>query len=464
MKFPAIFLALYLIFPVSAFTQGTSCTSPVTISMDGVLRSYTSSSATGSNVLCTNNGITPVTWFRITTNALAECPLLNITVSDSLACEVAFYTSCSSMLSSSSMCFYGGYGLWAPNENFLAAPNTTYYLRVKTSTACTIRIAGQNFTPPNDDCPGALSITTSLLNDNNSCDHGDVSIPPSNLCALTLENTAWYQFYVAITGYSIITISNIHCDNGAANNNSGFQIGFFKGSCASLEWMNCVNGSGATVQATTQLLTAGTQVFVAIDGISGANCSYSINGVNVTGVLSGSLKYFSGWKSAQSNILQWTVLREAEGHYIIERALNGVDFNAIGRIENKVNGNGTVVYNFEDETPPNKAFYRLKQISISGKISFSNIIQISRAGLNTMQVNINNPAGHLLTLNIATNYPGQNQYAIINTQGQTISSNSKNLIKGNNQFSIDISTLPAGQYCFVIFNDKEKVNKMFFKN
>jgi len=465
MKSSAISLALFLLMPFVALTQGTSCASAIPISLDGVLRTYLASSTTGLNVLCTSNGTSPVTWFRFTSNSQAECPLLNITASDSQAIEVAFYTSCSSMLSSSSMCFYNGYGLWAPNENFLATANSTYYLRVKTSTACNIRIAGQNFAPPNDDCLGAVPIdAASYTTDNNSCDHGEVSVTPSQLCALTLENTAWYQFFMASTGYGIITINNIHCDNGSANNNSGFQIGFFTGNCSALQWMNCDNGSGSTVQATTTLLSAGTKVYVAIDGISGANCSYTISGVNITGVLSGSLKNFSGWKSSQSNVLQWTTLHERGGFYIIERSVNGSDFSPIGRVGSSLNGHENVSYNFEDAAPPVKAFYRLKQVDLTGLTGLSNIIFLNRSALPGLQVSTNNPADHFLEINIATEFPGQYYYSIINMQGQTWLTTTKACVKGMNHFSQDISKLPAGQYCLVIYNDKQRINKLFLKN
>jgi hypothetical protein len=449
--------------PCVAFSQGTSCASSITLSLDGVLRSYTTSSATGANVLCTNNGTTPVTWFKFTSNAQGQCPLLNITVSDSAACEVAFYTSCSSMLSSSSMCFYYGYGLWAPNENLVIAPNTTYYLRVKTSTACTIKIAGQHFLPPNDDCFGATSISITKIADNNACDHPGPGVLPSQLCALTLENTAWYQFYVLTTGFSIINITNIHCDNGASNNNSGFQIGFFKGSCSALEWINCTNGSGSTIQATTNQLEAGTRVYVAIDGISGSNCSYQINGLNIIGVLAGNVKHFSGWKTEHSNILQWTTLRETGGYYIVERSVNGIDFSPIGRINSKLSGNENVLYNFEDKYPPAESYYRLKQIDHEGRQAISNIIHIERKELPGIQISMNNPATTILDMRAGIEHPGKYYCSIFNIQGQKLRSFYKILNEGINRFPVEISDLRPGQYSIIIENERSRANKMFVK-
>lgn len=465
MKYSAIVVAILLL-PFGAFSQGTSCATAIPISLDGVLRTYPAVSTTGANVLCTANGTTPVTWFRFTSNALGACPLLNITASDSFAIEVAFYTSCSSMLTSSSMCFYSGYGIWAPNENFVVTPNTTYYLRVKTSTACNIILAGQHFTPPNDNCLGAVPIDeASIFPDNNSCNNGATGVTASQLCALILENTAWYQFYVATTGYSIITINNIHCDNGAANNNNGFQIGFFTGSCGALEWKNCFNGSGTTVQATTTFLPAGTKVYVAVDGVSGANCSYTINGFNITGLLGGTLKRFSGWKTERANILQWTISHETGGHYEIERSANGVDFHSIGRVNSRrLSNSETESYSMEDIGPPAKSFYRLKQVDQEGKFTLSHIISLNRESIPGFNVSFTNPVGHTLTVEVLTTHPGQYNYRIVNMQGQVLISSARTILHGLNYFSQEASKLASGQYCFIMENSQQKITRLFFKN
>lgn len=449
--------------PFIAFSQGTSCATSIILSLDGVLRPYATSSGTGANVLCTNNGTTPVTWFKFTSNAQGQCPLLNITVSDSASCEVAFYTSCSSMLSSSSMCFYRGYGLWAPNENLSIIPNTTYYLRVKTSTACTIKIAGQHFLPVNDDCFGATSLSTTKIADNNACDHPGPGVLPSQLCALTLENTAWYQFYVLRTGYSVINITNIHCDNGASNNNSGFQIGFFKGNCSALEWINCTNGSGTTIQATTNQLPAGTRVYVAIDGISGSNCSYQISGLNIIGVLAGNIRYFSGWQTDQSNILKWTTLRESGGYYLVERSGNGIDFVTAGKINSRLAGSENVVYNFEDPYPSAENYYRLKQVDPEGRQALSNVIHIKRERSPGIQISMNNSASNVLNVRTGIEYPGKYNCSIFNLQGQKLRSFYKIFNEGTNLLPVNISDLPPGQYSIIIENESTRANKMFIK-
>ena len=130
---------------LNAISQGTDCSSAISLTLNGSTTNHSTSSSTGGNVLCTNNGTTPVTWFRFTTNASAEPPLLNITAADGQPCEIAMYTSCSGNMSNnfestSSMCFEDGTGLWAPAHNYSLSANTSYYLRIKTATSTNLQI------------------------------------------------------------------------------------------------------------------------------------------------------------------------------------------------------------------------------------------------------------------------------------------------------------------------------------
>jgi hypothetical protein len=468
MKYARFILPAFLLLPAFLFAQpGTSCSTPIALTLDNVIRTYTASSTTGNNVLCTDNGITPVTWFSFTSNATASCPLLAISVSDGLACEVAMYNNCSGAAApivTSSMCLDDGTGLWAPALPGTFTANTTYYLRIKTSTSCTISIGGQNYTPANDDCSGAFSIGTVGMTDNNSCHLAGPGVTAAQLCAFSLENTAFYQFYVATTGNCVINISNIACDNGANNNSNGFQIGFFSGTCASLNWISCTSGSGSFVQATTPTLAGGTKVYVAIDGNAGSNCAYTIGGINILGVLSKSLKNFSGWIAGSSNILKWTILNETGGYYEVQRSENGVDFVSLGTIDSRGASTETT-YDFQDHDPFTTSFYRLRQTDAEGKVSLSNILKIDRGNISKLQVKLKDPARDLLSFTITSATNEKYIYRIVNMQGQVLTQDNIFCIQGNNSFEKQISNLVPGQYYFVLDGNNEKIplTKAFIK-
>ena len=180
--------------------------------MDGVCRNYSTSASTATSVTCTGyTGTSPVTYFSFTTNSTPDRVLIQVTSPSNSHCEVLMYSSgsCSPALSASAMCFDDGDGLWAAAHNYTFLANYTYTLRIKTDSSGTITICAQNYTPANDDCPGATPIGPSYQTDNNACHTAGPGVVAADLCASTLENTAFYTYTIETTGVSFININNI---------------------------------------------------------------------------------------------------------------------------------------------------------------------------------------------------------------------------------------------------------------
>jgi hypothetical protein len=465
----AISVLITLSLIIQSNAQGTDCSSPIPLTLNGLINNYLTSASTGSEVVCTGyTTLSPVTWFSFTTGTVAECPLLNITASDHGNCEIAFYTACGGNISNnlvvaSSMCFDDGEGLWAPAETFSIQTNHTYYLRVKTSSPCTISIGGQTYVPSNNNCSGAKSITTSSFTDNNSCNRPSTEVTPGQLCAFTLENTAFYKFYVASAGSAIINISSISCDNGDANNSNGFQIGFFTGSCGGLVPINCTNGSGTFVQATTNPLPAGSLVYVAIDGVSGSNCQYALAGINVWGALSTNFKDFSGWQTYSANELNWMCSNDSSAFYVIERSADGSNFSTIGQVDHPNRLAPAIKYTFVDSHPFKTSFYRVKQVDQLGNISMSHIITVVRKEGEHIKITMQNTVFGSLHLQIECDSKEQLQYAIANISGQSFLFGSINCYGGKTDLFKDISFLPPGRYILLLKSSKQQTIKSFIK-
>jgi hypothetical protein len=460
-----VILLLFFLPCLKAFSQGDACSNPIPLTLDGVLRSYSASSSTNNNVICTDNGLTPVTWFSFTTNATAECPLLNITAADGQACEIALYTSCSGNMNNnletaSSMCFDDGTGLWAPAQDYILTPSTTYYLRIKTATSTTIEIAGQPYTPSNDDCLGATAITSTPVADNNSCHKPGPGVIASNLCALTLENTAFYQFTVEATGSSIITISDIVCDNSNLGSNPGFQIGFFEGPCSSLTVASsCASGTatGGVVQVTSGSIPAGKKIYVAVDGASGSNCKYKISATNAI-VLATEVKNFSAWKEADANIIKWSCNNEGVDYYELQRSDDGQNFVSIGRIASTGNSS----YSFEDKEPFAESFYRLRIIHKNDKQEWTKIVKADRRGMHLTNMQTH-ASRNTLTIKLNSDGEEKTNLHIMNMYGQLIRNKTITLKKGLNVFVEDISSLPFESYIIMLSNKQFKASKKIIK-
>lgn len=468
MKFSVSILLYFLLLSVEiSAQQGTSCTNPIPISLDDVCRDYTTSTSTGGNVVCTNTGSSPITYFSVTSNSAADNILLNITGPNSSAVEVAMYTngSCTNpnLQSLSSMCLNDGNGLWAPAETFTVTANTTYILRIKTTSTGTIRICGKNYTPLNNDCFGAKEIGPLLVYDNNACHKPGTGITPGQLCASTLENTAFYTYTVESTGPTTLSIENATCDNGNGVNSIGFQVGFFTGSCTSLYYIYCYAGFGSNIQVVTGDLLAGTKIYVAIDGIGGSNCEFGVRAIN-SQVLSASIKNFTGWKAPEGNILNWVSYFEFNNdRFEIERSENAVDFYKIGSVNGELNSDREKLYSFVDRNPSVKSFYRLKQVDINGKFKYFNIISINRTDLPFIDLKFKNPVSDKLFLNLQTNFKGKVGLKIISMSGVVVLSENLFCNKGDNQFQRNLSSLAQGKYLVMVEGENTKSSKIFIK-
>jgi hypothetical protein len=463
---------LFLLFqPLWLMAQtGGTCASAFPIPLDGVKRIFNTSSNNATAVVCTNYpGSSPITWFSFTTNAAAEMPLMDIAAADSTNCEIAMSTSCNlnnGLEAGSSMCFDDGWGLWAPAHNFNLSPNTTYYLRIKTATATTISITAQSHTPTNNLCSGATPVGSTPINDNNACNRPSSEVTPAQLCAFTIENTAFYQFYVASNGQAIINISNIYCDNGPYNNGSGFQIGFFTGSCGALTPLSCAAGAGTNgfVQATTPSLSAGTKVYVAIDGDAGSNCQYSFNALNAFGVLAETeFKNFSGWRTFTTNVLKWISTTNKTVHFLVERSINGSEFASIGEVSPMGAHGQAVNCKFEDPQPSQVTYYRVKQVASNGQITMSNTLRIERKNEKVNKFRVFNPVRENLAYEFDSDTEDVVDYTISSAFGQVFSHGKLQLQNGTNRLSQSISNIPAGHYVLTISSRTSSQSLSFIK-
>lgn len=435
---------------------GFDCGNAIPLTMDGVSRNYATSAATATSIICTGyTGNSPVTYFSFTTNSTPDKVLIDITAPTAEPCEVLLYTSsCSTLYSSGSMCFDDGKGLWSFGYLFAIQANTTYKLRIKTTTAGNIAISAKYYTPPNNVCSGATGISSTPITDNNACNSPGTGINPTDVCASTLENTAFYKYIVQVDGVSIVNINNISCDNGANNNNNGFQIGFFTGSCSSLTPISCYSGSGGFVTASTVALTAGTEVFVAIDGVSGANCKYEISVINGN-ILAVSIADFIGLKTGSSNLLKWTGLQEKLGdYYEIQRSDNNREYKTIGQISSVKTSSENTEYEFEDKYPSLVSYYRIKHTDQGGQSFYSKIVLLRRGNDNAVSVEFTNPVRNSLNMRLTTSSADNVGITIMNLMGQAVLNDHIKCIKGANLYTKSLSNLPAGNYYLLLRSDE----------
>lgn len=458
---PVKFVILVMLCAIStfAYSQGASCTNPHVMALDTVSRNYTISPTSGNSAECGSgfSGSGKITIFSFTTDASGSCVLVHIATSAPVqVAEVALYTgcggsgTCQGLQTGSSVCFVDGTGYWAPSQTLTLLPNTTYFLRVWTPAAGTLTMSARNYPPPNTLCSGATYIGAYETNDNNACAKPSSEVTPIQLCAFSLENTAFYTYYVESNGVSSIQLNNVYCDNLNSAAETGFQIGFFVGSCGSLTKISCETGSGGSLTSTTGWLPAGTQVYVAIDGTAGSNCSYTITAFNAM-VLPVTIKYFTAWKRPDANRITWlTTSEKGFSHFEIEKSGDATNFIRIASIAGKGHANAETAYTFDDNDVKAAQYYRLKYVDIDGKYTYSNVIRVSRDDVTNAKVIFNNRITSMLALRIIDMPTDKLSIRIIDNSGREIRTQNLKINPGENSFNLNTGSIPSGFYYLML--------------
>ena len=163
---------------------------------------------------------------------------------------------------------------------------------------------------------------------------------------------------------------------------------------------------------------------------------------------------FSAKKLNAGILLNWTTSDEVNtSRFDIEKSADGLSFSKTGQVT-AFNRSGRNGYSFLDGHPLDKMnFYRLKQIDIDGKFTYSSIVSIW-IDVSELKFSLSpNPASHFINIS----YPGKKDLVTItiyDVQGKLLKQQTS---KNNVPITIDIRDLKAGMY-FIQLNDGETIH------
>ncbi len=468
----------------------------LTLPTVGTCSGYASStSLTAGNIIGTCSGFPTnrrISWYKFVA-AAGTCYTLNIATG--VATQVALYSACATMVANTAVCFLDGQGIWSAGPNFNYVAGNTYYLRVFTDhpadgTAQSLNICLRTQpTAPNDLCTTATAFDlVTPRSTNNACAHytaateGLAQANSNYICAYSMQNTVWYSFVVANSGFpATVTIAGVNCDS-YNNNPILLQAGLLTGNCGSLmpallpaqptnppafptNGGSCAASAGGMTLTTSAAVAAGQKIYLAIDGYSGANCKFTVVGSQNIVPVPIRLEYFTAWAYPTSNLVRWLTSWELDNNYFeIERSLDGRYFESITKIEGVHNSSTNHLYDFEDKNPPVLAYYRLKQVDYDGRYNYSNVVQVKRDGtVAQLTVSMTNPASNNTRVVISTQKPGKINVRVVDVSGRDLSTQQVSCIEGSNITMQDFSRLASGNYYLVVTQDENRVVKPFVK-
>lgn len=182
---------------------------------------------------------------------------------------------------------------------------------------------------------------------------------------------------------------------------------------------------------------------------------------------------FSGFKNGSSNELKWTTGSESNSRgFDVQRASDGTNYASIGFVNTQAPGGASVSelsYSFDDNSPlGKKSYYRLRQVDIDSRSTYSNIIIINGDKPKTTGIGgvFPNPANDLLNVIVDAPQRGNVTLALLDMNGKTVSQKLVNVETGSNTVPVDIAQLAKGNYFVKVidrFTDGESAVSKFVK-
>jgi hypothetical protein len=173
---------------------------------------------------------------------------------------------------------------------------------------------------------------------------------------------------------------------------------------------------------------------------------------------------FSGTAKKTYVLLEWTTVHETDNDvFYVEHSTDGIVFTAIGQVLTKAPGGNSVLpleYHHTHLQPVNgNNYYRLRQISKKGSISYSNTILISLS-LPVWSVHAwPNPVKNRLQLTLYTDRPANYELRVVNMLGQVAMIQRITSIQGYNNYILNTIALKPGMYILFIHDQTRNTNQ-----
>jgi hypothetical protein len=162
---------------------------------------------------------------------------------------------------------------------------------------------------------------------------------------------------------------------------------------------------------------------------------------------------FTGKLSYSNAVLNWETTNEINSNnFIIERSIDGVNFQTAANVAASGNTSQNIRYSFTDKNiPSGRLYYRLKQVDRDGRFEYSNTITLQNSK-NAFVFNVlPNPASDLIAVQYKGLLEQDTDVLLYSMEGKLMQQTRIN--KGQTIAYFNIETLYAGNYVVKIQNN-----------
>lgn len=160
-------------------------------------------------------------------------------------------------------------------------------------------------------------------------------------------------------------------------------------------------------------------------------------------------------------VINWQTATEINtDHFNVQRSLNGTDWMTIATQNAAGQSSSLLNYSYTDPTPASsdRIFYRIQSVDIDGSKSYTPV-RTSTCGSGILWQVWPNPVHQQAYISLKLDGVYKAAVRLFDNKGSLVRQWQKGLVRGNNQFSIDMQGLPAGTYHLFITWDEGRGQK-----
>jgi len=203
------------------------------------------------------------------------------------------------------------------------------------------------------------------------------------------------------------------------------------------------------------IYTGGTGSVEGIDGI------YEYATIPSTSVLPVQFAKYDVQCNDKGAIITWaTATEQNSNRFEIQRSTDGINWTTIDNVVAVGNSNDQKNYQYLDLNG-GTAFYRIRQVDNDGRFVYT---AVKRTDCKKTQYDVALypvPAKDNLSVVIRSDNASRTELQIMDMLGKTLQRVPAQINRGNNNFNLNVSELPAGQYMLVGSDPSIQINKKF---
>ncbi|RZL14786.1 MAG: T9SS type A sorting domain-containing protein [Hymenobacter sp.] len=171
---------------------------------------------------------------------------------------------------------------------------------------------------------------------------------------------------------------------------------------------------------------------------------------NAAGPLPVVLLSFEAKRAAATVVCTWaTASEQYNDHFVVERSLDGANFEALGTVAGQGNSTAAHTYTYTDARPvASVAYYRLRQVDTDGTATFSPVVAVQGdANLLASAITaVPNPSTGRFALLTSFGQVTRLQGSVVNMLGQQVLTVNELVPADAASLPLDLSAQPAGVY------------------